>query len=93
MTEFADTGLVGADHYAIEGAMWALPDLDDWLDDDERRGLLFEALRSVESAPTLLGISSHLLAVAARPMRNVPGRNVEGMAPQRATESLETMEM
>jgi hypothetical protein len=40
--------------------------LDDWLDDPRRRALLLEELRAMESEPSLLGVSGHLLAVARR---------------------------
>lgn len=63
--EFADAGLPRPDRYGLEGAFWLYGDVDDWLDDDERRELLLEAARRLESEPSLLGVSGHLLAVAA----------------------------
>lgn len=37
---------------------------DAWLDDDERRAILLRAIGRVESEPSLLGSSSHMLVVA-----------------------------
>ncbi|MET9336498.1 class I SAM-dependent methyltransferase [Nonomuraea sp. NPDC003804] len=65
--EFADAGLPGAERYGLEGAFWLYGDIDDWLDDPERRTLLLDAQRSMESVPSLLGVSGHLLTVAWRP--------------------------
>ncbi|TMR11889.1 class I SAM-dependent methyltransferase [Nonomuraea turkmeniaca] len=61
--EFADAGLPEPRRYGLEGAFWLYGDIDDWLDDDERRELLLDAARRLESEPSLLGVSGHLLAV------------------------------
>jgi hypothetical protein len=57
---------------AVEGAAGWLGDLGSWLDDDGRREALMAAIRRVESEPSLLGASPHLLALAhaACPRRN-----------------------
>ena len=55
------TALVG-----IEGPVAYMADIDDWLDDPERRAVLLRALERIESEPSLLGASPHLLAVASR---------------------------
>ncbi|TDD45869.1 class I SAM-dependent methyltransferase [Nonomuraea terrae] len=65
--EFADAGLPEVAQYGLEGAFWLMGDVGDWLDDPERRALLLDAQRSVESVPSLLGVSGHLLTVAHRP--------------------------
>ncbi len=49
---------------AIEGPGWLLPDLDARLADDGRRTVMLDALAALESEPTMLGASAHLLAVA-----------------------------
>jgi len=51
---------------AVEGPAAMLPDVDAWLDDPHRRGVLMRALARVESVPELLGASPHLLAIARR---------------------------
>jgi ubiquinone/menaquinone biosynthesis C-methylase UbiE len=51
---------------AIEGIGQWLPDVDAWLDDPDRREILLRAIRSVETEPSLLGASPHLLAVGIK---------------------------
>jgi SAM-dependent methyltransferase len=51
---------------AVEGPAGWLGDLDWWLEDDDRREVLLATIRRVEAEPSLLGASSHLLAVARR---------------------------
>jgi SAM-dependent methyltransferase len=49
---------------AVEGPLWLLGDLEQrWADEAERDRLL-AAIRAVESEPSLLGASAHLLATA-----------------------------
>ena len=51
----------------MEGPGSWLPGVEDWLDDPPRREWLLRAIRRVEAEPSLLGASSHVLAVAHRP--------------------------
>jgi SAM-dependent methyltransferase len=49
---------------AVEGPLWLLADLTErWADEPERHRLL-AAIRAVESEPSMLGTSAHLLATA-----------------------------
>ena len=41
-------------------------DLDAWLNDDAARQRLLGVLRRIETEPSLLGASAHILAVAHR---------------------------
>jgi ubiquinone/menaquinone biosynthesis C-methylase UbiE len=50
----------------IEGPAWVLPELDSWLEDPLRRARLLEAVRRVETEPSLLGASAHFLVVSRR---------------------------
>jgi ubiquinone/menaquinone biosynthesis C-methylase UbiE len=50
----------------IEGPAWVLPDLDTWLEDPLRRSRLLEAIRRVETEPSLLGATAHILVVGRR---------------------------
>jgi ubiquinone/menaquinone biosynthesis C-methylase UbiE len=50
----------------IEGPGWVLTNLDSWLEDSPRRSRLLEAIRRVETEPSLLGASAHILAVGRR---------------------------
>jgi ubiquinone/menaquinone biosynthesis C-methylase UbiE len=52
--------------FAIEGVGEWLPNVDEWLDDPERRAALLRAIARVETEPSLLGASPHLLAVGVR---------------------------
>ncbi|MBO2457044.1 class I SAM-dependent methyltransferase [Actinomadura violacea] len=63
--EFADAGLPGARSYGLEGTAWLFGNLGELLDED--RATLLEALRAVESVPSLIGVSGHVVTVAARP--------------------------
>jgi hypothetical protein len=51
---------------AIEGPAWMLPGIGQRLADPARREQVLRAIRRVETEPSLLGASSHLLAVARR---------------------------
>jgi SAM-dependent methyltransferase len=53
--EFAEAGLADPVRHGLEGTAWLMGDIDAHLDDPERRALVLEALRAVETAPTLLG--------------------------------------
>ena len=62
--ECAAAGLSHEATLAVEGAAWLLPDLDARLADERRRAVLLAALAALETEPTLLGVSAHLLTVA-----------------------------
>ena len=64
--ELEDAGFRVEAIVAVEGPGAFRPDLDGWLDDVERREILLRAIRRVESEPTVLGASSHLLALGRR---------------------------
>lgn len=64
--ELEDAGLGSEGVIAIEGPAWMMAALRDHLGDPQRRERLLRALERVESAPSLLGASAHLLAVGRR---------------------------
>jgi SAM-dependent methyltransferase len=65
--EVADAGFELRGVYGIEGPGWLLPDFDSrWADPDARDALLGTA-RLLETEPTVLGVSAHLLAVGRKP--------------------------
>jgi ubiquinone/menaquinone biosynthesis C-methylase UbiE len=64
--ELEDAGLASEGVFAIEGPAWFMAALRDHLGDPQRRERLLRALERVESAPSLLGASAHLLAVGRR---------------------------
>jgi ubiquinone/menaquinone biosynthesis C-methylase UbiE len=63
-SEVAAAGFHEVEVLAIEGVGDLLPNLDDWLDDTDRREVLMRTLRRLEREPSLLGGSSHLMAAA-----------------------------
>ena len=64
--EATEAGLSVEALVGIEGPGWLLPDLDAWLEGPGRRRKLMAAIGRVESEPSLLGASAHLLAVCRR---------------------------
>ena len=50
---------------AVEGPGWMNPQLDAWLDDEPAGERLLQVLRRLETEPTLIGVSAHLIAVAS----------------------------
>jgi ubiquinone/menaquinone biosynthesis C-methylase UbiE len=59
-------GLTHEETLAVEGIAWLLPDLDKWLADDARRGVLLNTLAQLEAEPALMGASAHLLCISRR---------------------------
>ena len=59
---FAVEAVVG-----VEGPGAFLADVDDWLDDAQRRDALLRAIARIEAQPSLLGASPHILVIATRP--------------------------
>jgi SAM-dependent methyltransferase len=64
--EVAEAGLRLHALLAVEGPAWMLPDIRQRLADPPRRERLLRAIRRIETEPSLLGASSHLLAVGRR---------------------------
>jgi SAM-dependent methyltransferase len=68
--EVVDAGLAVERLVAVESPLWLVGRrLDEILGSAERTELMLDRLRRIESEPSLLGASSHLLAVARRPAR------------------------
>ncbi|MEV2209917.1 methyltransferase domain-containing protein [Streptomyces sp. NPDC050997] len=66
LAEFTDAGLTVEGQYGVEGVAWLMDGVEDWLDDPERREAVLAATRRIESDPTLLGASGHLLTAGRR---------------------------
>jgi SAM-dependent methyltransferase len=64
--EVTEAGLRLHALFAVEGPAWMLPDVEQRLAEPARRERVLAAIRRVETEPSLLGASSHLLAVAHR---------------------------
>ena len=65
--QFTDARLAVEGQYGVEGVAWLMGGVEDWLDDPARRETVPAACRHIESEPTLLGASGHLLTVGRRP--------------------------
>ena len=62
--EIEEAGLRFDNVIAVEGPGWMNQDLDVWLDDGAARERLLHVLRRLETEPSLIGASAHLIAVA-----------------------------
>lgn len=69
-SEVAESGLILRALLAIEGPGSVLADDTALEADDEARSALLDMIERVESEPSLLGLSSHIMAVAHRPRRS-----------------------
>ncbi len=65
--EVLDAGLVLEGLYGVEGPGWLLSDVTARLADPGRRADLLQVARLLESEPSVLGVSAHLLGVARSP--------------------------
>lgn len=65
--EASGAGLAGVEVLGVEGIAGWLRDLGPRMDDDADRETLLWSARVVESEPSVLGLSPHLLAVGRRP--------------------------
>lgn len=54
--------------YGVEGPGWILPDVADRCNDPARREMLLQVARALESEPSVLGCSAHLLVVGRKPI-------------------------
>ena len=64
--EVAEAGFEIEGLYGVEGPGWILPDLADRCNDPERREVLLTVARALESEPTVLGCSAHLIVVGRK---------------------------
>jgi ubiquinone/menaquinone biosynthesis C-methylase UbiE len=62
--EVLEAGFSEGQILAVEGIGWAVPRLEETLDDEGARYRLLDVLRRLEAEPALLGASPHLLVVA-----------------------------
>lgn len=63
-SEVEQAGFTGTALYGVEGPGWPLR--EEWADPRRREQILFAA-RAVETQPSMLGFSMHVIAAAARP--------------------------
>jgi ubiquinone/menaquinone biosynthesis C-methylase UbiE len=65
--EVADAGFEIDGRYGVEGPGWLLGDLADRWNDAERREVVLQVARKLESEPTVIGSSAHLIVVGRKP--------------------------
>ncbi|MBP5908755.1 methyltransferase domain-containing protein [Streptomyces sp. LBUM 1478] len=65
--EFTEAGLTHEGQYGVEGVAWLMGGVEEWLDAPERREAVLAATRRIESEPSLLGASGHVLTMGRRP--------------------------
>jgi SAM-dependent methyltransferase len=70
-SEVADSGLILRSLLAIEGPGTVLADDEPLAADAEAWAALLHLVERVEAVPSLLGLSSHIMAIAHRPRRSV----------------------
>lgn len=64
--EVVEAGFMITGIYGVEGPCWLLPDFDEWWDNEEYQQRLLLIARMLETEPSLLGVSAHLIAVATK---------------------------
>lgn len=67
ISEITTAGFEDASIAGVEGFAWMLPDLDDILESPSANRELLDHLHTIESEPSMLGSSAHLLARATNP--------------------------
>jgi ubiquinone/menaquinone biosynthesis C-methylase UbiE len=66
VAEVSEAGFGAAEVFGVEGPGWLLADFDNWWENEEHRERLLELARAVETEPSFLAVSAHLMAVATR---------------------------
>jgi SAM-dependent methyltransferase len=64
--EVAEAGFKAVSIYGVEGPGWLVSEFEGWWENIEYRDRLLQLARAVETEPSLLAASAHLMAVAAR---------------------------
>lgn len=78
--EILEAGFDCGGLYAVQGPGEFANDLEGRMSDPRKRVQLLDLVRSVEQETTLLGVSSHFIAVAYRPVISVPETEPTGQA-------------
>lgn len=74
--EMEDAGFEVVGFYGVEGPGWILGDFVDRWNDPQRREILLDVARKLESEPSVLGVSAHLIVVGRKPSsRQSPTRS------------------
>ena len=65
--EIADAGFEVEGLYGVEGPGWLLPDFIERWNDPERREILLQVARALESEASVIGCSAHVIVVGRKP--------------------------
>ncbi len=65
-SELSAAGFRDVDVFGVEAPGWLTHDFDQWWNDEPLREHLLEQARMLESEPSLIGISSHLMAMGKK---------------------------
>jgi hypothetical protein len=65
--EVVDAGFEVEGLYGVEGPGWILPDFEERWNDPGRREILLRVARALESEPSAVGCSAHLLVIGRKP--------------------------
>ncbi len=66
VAELDEAGLSSLGVFGIEGPAWILPDIAERMGDDARRDAVLLIARALETEPSVIGVSAHLLAVGEK---------------------------
>jgi SAM-dependent methyltransferase len=78
--EVLDAGFEVEGLYGVEGPAWILPDFVERWNDPQRRDIILQVARALESEPSIVGCSAHLIVVGRKPngrgtpLASVPSR-------------------
>ncbi|MFL5464527.1 MAG: class I SAM-dependent methyltransferase [Gemmatimonadaceae bacterium] len=64
--EVSDAGFEVVALYGVEGPAWILPDFVERWNDPERRAIILQVARALESEPSVVGCSAHLIVVGRK---------------------------
>jgi ubiquinone/menaquinone biosynthesis C-methylase UbiE len=64
--EMSDAGFTTSGMYGLEGPCWLTSNFDEWWANPDYRERLLAIARTVESEPSFLGVSAHIMAIATK---------------------------
>ena len=65
--EVSNAGFEVEGLYGVEGPSWILPDFLERWTDRERREIILQVARALESEPSVIGCSAHLIVIGRKP--------------------------
>jgi len=65
-SEAQEAGFRVTNVFGLEGPGWMVADFEDWWSNSERRGLLLELARTLETETSIVGQSAHLMVIGGK---------------------------